>query len=103
MIDQDHPTYCPECGKRALVRQSNNNYQCLSCRFNRDLSSYNSGDGLIWLVIIALVVTALLAGNFKGSKPSQSPRSSISVVQFSCGAAYSVKPIQSLFVRTREI
>lgn len=52
---------CPRCGKRALAQVSHDRFECLWCRFRRDLSEPNLvGGGGFWAALLsALVVLAL--------------------------------------------
>jgi uncharacterized protein (DUF983 family) len=59
MFEPDHLMECPDCGKRALVKQNNTIYQCLSCRFRRDVSDAGWNDtsvGFLTIVMIFFVV-----------------------------------------------
>ena len=50
---------CPKCGKHSLARVSEQRYQCVWCRFRRDLSQEGGFDGsesfLLFLFLGALI------------------------------------------------
>jgi len=78
MLEPDHLMECPECGKRALVKQNNTIYQCLCCRFRRDVSEAGWNDvsiGLFAIVLIFVVVFLVGQQNSKGLlQPQIQPR-----------------------------
>jgi hypothetical protein len=61
---------CPNCGRRGLVRQSNDIYQCLCCPFRRNLSESSLENRIVWSVII-LILAALLFGSLQTEESSQ--------------------------------
>jgi uncharacterized protein (DUF983 family) len=62
--EHDSMNDCPKCGKRSLAKVSDQRYQCIWCRFYRDLSNDRGpGDGgsfLFLLFIGALLLVVLL-------------------------------------------
>jgi hypothetical protein len=59
MFEPDHLMECPDCGKRALVKQNNTIYQCLCCRFRRDVSDPGWNDASVGLLAIVLIFLAV--------------------------------------------
>lgn len=55
---------CPKCGKRALAKISDHRYQCVWCRFYRDLSrggfGGNGDNGFPVFIAIAIIVALLI-------------------------------------------
>lgn len=51
---------CPKCGRKGLVKQSNDVYQCLWCRFRRDLSESDPVIEFILLLILAFLAVTLI-------------------------------------------
>lgn len=59
---------CPNCGKRGLIRQTSDIYQCLCCGFKRNLSEPGLEDKLVWAVI-TLILSTLVLGNWRTEEP----------------------------------
>ncbi len=53
---------CPNCGRKCLVRQNNDIYQCLCCSFRRNLSEPSLDNVFIWVIFAFVVVTLLFGG-----------------------------------------
>jgi hypothetical protein len=60
---------CPNCGKRGLVRQTNDIYQCLCCSFKRNLSEPSFGEAIFW-TISTLILATLIFANLRPQEPS---------------------------------
>lgn len=63
------PTECPKCGKKSLIRRSNEQYHCLWCGFHRNLSQPEAGNIFLMAAALALVLIVLLA-NYATSSTS---------------------------------
>lgn len=59
-FEQDQLMECPQCSKKALVKHSGNIYQCLNCRFKRDLSDVIANGETNWFLIFILAIALLL-------------------------------------------
>lgn len=65
---------CPSCGRRGLVKQSNDIYHCLCCGFRRNLSNSIFSGEIFWTIIALVLVTLVFGGlQSENSKDSQPP------------------------------
>ncbi len=73
-FQHDHLMECPECGRKALVKQSNTIYQCLCCEFKRDLANPHANfdnNSTLTLIIVIITIVVMLGAIREAESPSE--------------------------------
>lgn len=64
LIERETLHECPQCGKNSLAKISDHRYQCVWCRFYRDLSQHrgfgNDIGGILLVFFLGALLLALL-------------------------------------------